>query len=267
MKKIVIILFALLLIPIISFATSLPFSTTFNCAGWEWGDGDPTGGDCGDVDRNSGGTQDCGGLGTKSTEIVTAANHSAGGGGGGLRFWIKDGTNLQTGSLKFYPGSSDQQVLYIRFYIRYQAGFTWSGSLGYDKWLYFNSPSQIIEPYEGDGFRVTGTSASCASCAWTTNSLGDGNWHYVEIYLNATTEWVTVWIDDADNPIIDSTSDAMSGNWDYFFFKSNQNQPSNTDCEYVDIDDLAVQSTRIGEYSGTDTTESIEGISIGASME
>jgi len=75
-------------------------------------------------------------LGGRSTQAVSAANNSKGDGGLGFRAWVGDGVNIQSGDTRIdFP--SPQKELWIRWYQRYQAGFSWSGGgPQYDKTLY-----------------------------------------------------------------------------------------------------------------------------------
>ena len=71
--------------------------------------------------------------GLKYSEIVTDANHPGGSGQAGFRRWIGDGVNRDTGGPFLYFGAQ-QKELWIRYYIRYEEGFTWDGGRpNYDK--------------------------------------------------------------------------------------------------------------------------------------
>jgi hypothetical protein len=75
-------------------------------------------------------------------QITLAANNPAGGGGRGFRHWRGDGVNVNGGGISInFPGSYSE--MWMRFYMRYQAGFQFSQlyytkdrtALGHHHWL------------------------------------------------------------------------------------------------------------------------------------
>lgn len=77
-------------------------------------------------------------------EITTDANHAAGGGGKGLRHYQGDGANTEGAGIRLFF-AEQQPELWIRFYIKWQAGFKW-GSLTYDKLLRLHTPANTDYP-------------------------------------------------------------------------------------------------------------------------
>lgn len=72
--------------------------------------------------------------GGEYTQVTAAANNLDGDGGMGARFWVGDGTNINSPQVRFhFP--TQQPELWVRWYMRYQAGFAWS-NLNYDKIFY-----------------------------------------------------------------------------------------------------------------------------------
>lgn len=239
------------------FAISLSsgsYSTSFDCIGYE----DPLHdvGDCLDfVSMESNNSSLCG----ESTEMQTVGNNPAGS-GKAMRIVVGDGKNIYTysGGFKWSPGVSE---IWIRYYIKYELGFAWSGNnIGYDKIIYLraepyassSSPSPIFEWYGIDGIRMylsTG-SAVDTGVGWQTMMGGptsDGQWHSMEFHLksdtNGTNGEYQAWIDGVQ--VAEHTNLNFNGkDWDWFILYSNANSPSNTGgCGEVWIDDVSIYST------------------------
>jgi len=135
MKKKILLLFILLVVPLLS----QPVSATIDLSSGYW----ETTFDC-DTDGNPGnGDTDwlqyadplnCDGIGkggdwTSSgghyTQIVSGANNPAGGGGKGEYHWIGDGVNQNSGGVRI-SFDSPRNELWVRWYQKYQLGFNWN---------------------------------------------------------------------------------------------------------------------------------------------
>ncbi|MFZ3066075.1 MAG: fibronectin type III domain-containing protein, partial [Nitrospirota bacterium] len=113
------ILGMLLLLPnIASAAVNLPWSTTYNCPEWKQADGNPN---CDGLTAYGGWVTTDG----KEEQITSAANYPGGAGGRGQRHWLGDGSANNSGGTKI-EFTSPQSELWIRWYMRFQTGFTWS---------------------------------------------------------------------------------------------------------------------------------------------
>ncbi len=78
----------------------------------------------------------------KREQITTEANHSSGGGSKGQRHWLGDGVNVNSGgtAVEFTTGQTE---IWIRWYMRFQTGFKWSGYQGF-KIIYPHGPASVI---------------------------------------------------------------------------------------------------------------------------
>ncbi len=201
-------------------------------------------------------------LGGHSTEAVAEANYPDGAGGLGFRSWVGDGVNSQTGDARIdFPGGP-QKELWIRWYQRYEQGFSWAGgSPQYDKTLYINSngnSSVLPQHASNGGWALTMQGApdyyqavSQPNITWNDvfGSSSDGQFHLFEIYIkmdtNSSDGIGRMWIDG--NLVIDSNGlDYSGGNsssrqgWTWMEFHSNQRSPENGRPYYVDYDDMAI---------------------------
>lgn len=113
----------------------LPWSTTFDCSEWHKYSDSLS---CDGLEKF--GAWHCKG---KYEEITVAANFPAGGGGKGQRHWEGDGSNIGSGGLAI-TFNSLQSELWIRWYMRYEAGFKWN-RLEYDKILYIRSNKKSVD--------------------------------------------------------------------------------------------------------------------------
>lgn len=229
----------------------LPWSTTYDCPDWlQYSDHLS----CDGLEKY--GSWTCNG---KYEQITVDANFPAGGGGKGQRHWQGDGDNVNSGGIRFVF-NSPQSELWIRWYMRYEAGYKWE-YLNYDKLLYIGStgePDVIPEWYSSDKFDIyaqdTGGRYPCSNCGWLTTMGGevsDGKWHCFEIHIKMDTNGSNgiseAWIDGKkilSNHNVDFG--AVSG-WTKVLIGSNQAKPDNGRCMAVDFDDIAVSNT---EYIG-----------------
>jgi len=192
-----------------------------------------------------------------SEQITAAANNPSGGGGKGQRHWIGDGKDNITGGTYLYFSSSQREI-WMRWYMRYQAGFHWS-TLGYQKILYFDPQTAggallVIEFYGADQMRIWSYAAgagfvSPSGTGWTHIHNGadsDGTWHAYEIHIkvdtNGTDGAAEMWVDG--NKIINSQGVSLGQKLlNYVRIGSNAYLPSNGQSMYCDFDDLAITAT------------------------
>ncbi len=236
-------------------AINIPWSTTFDCAA---------------ESTQYNGTL-CDGLkwggawffGNYRTQITSVANNPNGGGGRGARFWIGDGVNANTGTITV-TFTSPQKELWIRWYMRYEAGFQW-GKLYYDKnlYIYTGVPNiSVIPEFYSEKYVVIAQATPNYYQVQSTNEGGwssimggnksDGKFHAYEIHLKMDTDGTNgegqLWIDGvlrASNTSVDwsnGNAKAQQG-WVNFHFNSNQKSPNNGGAEYVDYDDIAVYNS------------------------
>lgn len=130
---------------------------------------------------------------TGDCAILTAANYPGGGGGKGFRFWqgnASSGVNDNSGAMGIDLLGSYTE-LWIRFYMRYQAGMMWENGNNpvYDKCLDFNlgSPERWIFGHQGGAWGIFyGASAQGGSVNWNDlmgGSASDGLFHCFEIHI------------------------------------------------------------------------------------
>lgn len=259
-------------------ATSLPWSTTYNCAEWTQSDGEGVGAvNCATLEGYGSWTCDNGDETVEEEQITTPANYPSGDGGRGQRSWHGDGTNNGSGGLSV-TFDTVQPEIWVRWYMRFQADFTWSG-LTYDKLLYIRTENwqtngndaAIVEWYNMDQFVAYAQgdggdeqANTCTNCGWTTTmggSTGDGAWHLYEVHLKMDTDGTDgiseAWIDE--NQIYSHNTVNWGGvdaGWIHVLISSNQTTPNNGSCNYVDYDDVAINSTGyIGPLAGVVGTE------------
>jgi hypothetical protein len=241
----------------------LIFSTTFNCPDWNQGMGLTDALVCATGDgilgsgawTTSAGSQD---------QIVAAANNPAGT-GKGFRHWRGDGYNNNGGGLRIVlPAAATK--MWVRFYMRYQAGFAWqNGHPGGTKETYWNVGQGARAFYVGFGFGQLRFVANGHS--WDSNytwdqlnqgSVGDGRWHCIEYFTQVDTNGSNglgkMWVDGVQ--IINATNVNWNGGpWTDFHLGSNQETPINGHDFYTDYDDIAISTSGyIGPLTGGATS-------------
>jgi hypothetical protein len=230
----------------------LPWSTTFNCPDWN-GSG---GLDCSGL--RAGGSWTCNG---RAEQITSSANNSSA--GKGQRHWKGDGTNLNSGGLEI-NFNTPQGEIWVRWYMRYEAGFKWS-SLSYDKIIYLDNTT-VPEFYEWDRLNVYAGGVNNASVTggWDTvmkngqidpatgHRTSDGRWHCYEVHLknNGSNGVAEFWVDGVRR--LSASNVNFGTNFTRILFGSNQKSPGNGGCGCVDYDDIAVSNRGyIGPLSNT----------------
>jgi hypothetical protein len=241
---------------------SLPWANRLDCSAWMY-DGSsetPTDPNCSmlnvSIDVSS-----CGSY--KTTLSVAANNTNTGSPGVGIRQWIAGSGVWTDGFTVDFTGTT---ALEVRWYMKYQSGFTWS-DIQYHKVVYILTTSnEYVIPnvrYSGSSFYVStdanGVYDNLGNTVAIPNifSPGDGLWHLYE--LNVTKAGaVKLWIDEVQ--VINTTaSAAFTGNFTQVQFGSNIAIPNNASCYAVDFDDLAINGTGayIGPVSGSTTNYTI----------
>lgn len=244
-------------------APAVVWQTTFNCGEWNETFGILENLVCGAGDGIAGwGAWTTGGH-PNGDEITLAANNPGGGGGRGFRHWRGDGTNVSGGGLSVnlpapYP------ELWLRVYMRYQAGFAWS-QLNYSKELYFNvtgTAAFTLGFHSADSFGIATISPSrniLGGPGWTSTNGGatsDGQWHCYEAHVKTNTSGANgvaeAWIDGRQVVSARDVDFKMVPGWSYFGLGSNQATPANGGDRYTDYDDLAVSvAGQVGCTGGT----------------
>jgi hypothetical protein len=241
--------------PVSSQTTTRLFETTFNCPDWNQtlGLSDAVVCAVGDGLAGSGGWTTSSG---RSDEILLAANNPAGGGGKGFRHWRGDGTNNDGGGITATLPSPASE-LWVRWYMRYELGFAWTGGQPqYTKELFFDAV--LRAPRQAIGFKGGNTWGTTTfypsrnidgSPGWVSTmggATGDGKWHIYEVHMKSDTNRSNgvfeSWI---DGHLTASATDVDWGGAQYHFFVigSNQTSPANGRDMYTDYDDFAVSTT------------------------
>ena len=175
-----------------SFAQGVPlvFQTTFNCPDWN----QTMGGADGNVCSNGDGIAGAGDWKTSNNTsdlITAAANNPSGGGGKGFRHWRGNGDNNNGGGLAITLPANVTEM-WVRLYIRFQAGFSWSGGNPlYTKDNYWGSCGSgcVIFGIQGNhswGVNYNGGVNHPSSLTWAASqggNTGDGLWHAYEYHL------------------------------------------------------------------------------------
>lgn len=204
-------------------------------------------------------------------EITSAANYSGGGGGRGFRHWRGDGQNNNGGGVRVDFGLTTpplglQKEFWVRWYMRYEAGFAWlNGHPGYTKEIYVNVTQQGAFTWGFHGSANFGIDANGngAPPGWTNimtpdgsgGAVGDGLWHCYEGHVKAETSGSNgigqSWIDGVPTDNSNSVSYGTTSGWGLLLFGSNQASPANGRNMYTDYDDIAISTVgRIGCLSG-----------------
>ena len=236
------------------------WSTTFNygpCS--QRGGGGQT--DCDSV-KNDGiqwawGAASVGGNYTQST---SAANNPVGGGGLGMRMWMSDGSNIETGPIQVTFPSAQKQI-WVRWYERWENGFKWS-PLSYKKSLYIRTGG-ASNPYAGfvgsNEYRIYNQSSvgsyPVGTGGWNTvypGGVSNGTWHCYEVYMKMDTNNADgigkIWVDGnlvaSMTNVNWSNGNASARNgFTWFDFQNNQASPGNGKAMYVDTDDMVIYNT------------------------
>lgn len=229
------------------------YTTSFDCTGWDAATPWDTG-NCEDYYIMNSGTNLCG----ERTEARAEWNNPLGV-GKAIRVVVGDGTNTftSTGGFNRFNGAGE---IWIRWYMKYEAGFTWTGGgPGYDKIIYLYSDpfpghgtAPIFEWYGADSVRLyVGTDTRVdKGHGWQTTMggpTGDGRWHAYEFHLKTDTNGSNgiyqAWIDGVQ--IADHRDVNLGGvDYDWFILYSNQATPANGGCSYVYLDDVAIYVTK-----------------------
>ncbi len=245
-------------------AASVLWQTTFNCGDWNQNMGlaaNQVNCDSMTGEANWGNTLGTSGVGS---QITSLANNSIGAGGKGFRFWRADGFDVNSSGI-WANLPSGQTDLWIRFYVRYQQGFSWAnGGPGFTKDIYMlgNTATDFKLGFQGQdtwGVTVIGPANNfVASPGW--NSLfganaSDGLWHCYETHTKLDTNHangvIETWIDGIQRISRANIDFNTVGSWQHFVLGENSNRPSNGKDMYEDYDDVAVSNSgRIGCLAG-----------------
>lgn len=246
-------------------AVALPWQTTYNCADWT-------------QTINPSSNPVCDGLAhmldagppTLAEQITVDANNQSGAGGKGQRHWLKGqgGTCTQvdgnSGGTRIDFTSSVNEV-WVRFYLKFQPGFTWTNYQGY-KLIYFNH-----DGYSNFNYFQIGENGSDGSLDYYTQygdqahypasvgygtlygSPANGTWHSIEVHIKsestsgAKNGVLQMWVDGVNKANYTNVNHGFkSNNWNIsgFVIGSNVKCISGTAPQYSDFDDISVTTTR-----------------------
>ena len=260
-------------------SSGLLWSTTYNCADWNANKGLNPNTQCDSLSAWGGWTTNTG----KNEEITAAANNPAGGGGKGQRHWAtyfytpsSSSTNLCTdrnyasntsgGTRYVFPSTTPE--LWIRFYMKYEAGIMWTPLIA-DKWLYFDPglPHAVVpEWYSSDRVNMwvngSGNHSSADGNGWNAvmangpldpqgNRISDGQWHPFEVHMKMDTNGANgvgeIWINGVKRFSSNTIDYKTAPGWTTLVFGSNKGcltknvtQPNDM---AIDYDDIAISTT------------------------
>jgi hypothetical protein len=249
--------------PVQAQTAALPWSTTYDCPYWEQFQ---TGGlSCGDLILGGGWTTTNG-----SKEQITAdANNPLGDPNSkGQRHWIGSGNgtgeNDNSGglSIRFTDSFGYGEEIWIRWYMRFEVGFTWAQYNGF-KMLYYRrqaaegggNSNYILTAFWGDSIALALQMGDGRNIRADGHGFGvypgdpsDGSWHSYETYMkretssNASDGKLKIWM---NGTLVLDRSDLRHGlGMGGFLIGSNAKHfPLNTRDMYVDYDDFFVTTT------------------------
>lgn len=269
-KIIFLIILFLIQTPVMA-AISLPYSETF--------DNYPSG----SISNKQVGDW-AGSIGTCSGKQTTTITPDAayGGTGKGIRYWVGNAKNDNSGPI-YTSFNNDINEIWIRFYKRYQSGFTWANQLE-EKVIWLDDATigsaLVFENSRyicwGDGANRTdaiyfwnqnsGSGNICgpANTGWIATqrgSTGDGQWHVYEVHFkkqsstNSYDGIEEVWIDGVLK--MSRTDLNLGAEWPKKLIQLQVNQEAggNVGCRYIDLDNISMSTTGyIGPIGVGDTT-------------
>ena len=180
----------------------------------------------------------------------------------GQRHWFEDGTGIVNGVVNGGTGSGGMKIeftpaqkeLWVRWYMRYQAGFKWNPLVA-DKWLYFHpgEPHAVVPEWYSDEVNVwslaQGNHRSLTNNGWSQvmgGSVSDGKWHFYEVHLKMDTNGADgvaeVWIDGTKKLTATDVDYGTQAGWSYFVIGHNKGVVSNGVPMAIDFDDFVVSS-------------------------
>jgi hypothetical protein len=247
--------FALFTIPKLGNAVTLPWSTNFDsCPDYN----DSNNGQawplaaCG-LSENGNDNQTCSSGGNTYSQLNANGQNSYDAPGKGFRVSIGDGDN-NSSTRPYISLDQTYPELWIRWYMRYQTGFQWSGgNPQYQKLIYFWGSGYTVFAWYGSGasFTGSGSDANPISYGWQ-NVMGgvgsDGLWHAYEIHIKMDTNGANgiddFWVDGVwRGGNTTKNFGTLSGFSGIVEFATNQNAPANGTCMFNDWDDIAIQAT------------------------
>lgn len=236
---------------------SLPWSTTYNCADWQQGNGQLG---CDGLSSYGNWTCNAGNLGE---QIISEAGNPAGQ-GKGQRHWLGNATavsNVNNSGGTVIRFTRTQPEFWIRWYNRWESGFKWNSQHALKLMYIYTNPqtnvgSQVIpELKDGSYFEVAvqggGPSPRCSHCGWDAlfpSGQSDGSWHAFEVHLkmdtNGSNGIAEVWIDGAKKVSQTNVNFGTQSGFQWILVGSNAQFPNNVNgCAYLDYDDIAISST------------------------
>jgi hypothetical protein len=260
---------ALRIVPVYAAGITLPFATTYSCA--EQAQGSPGWVTCDGIFSNGDWTTSNG----SREQITSAANYPGGAGGRGQRHWIGQSSGNTNGSGGVWYRFAPVQEVYVRWYVRWQAGLKLGGNAQpiarNHKIVYFSGggcgqPGGCYFDIQGNnfGFIVNGYDYH-GGTGWDgmfrgSNAPSDGRWIVMEIRLknstgglpNGIAQW---WVDGVLQ--LNATNVDMKGSTGFAEFEFPNNHQFTTVaggcCDmYEDLDDVAIRTTGpIGPLGGT----------------
>ena len=238
---------------------NLPWSTTFDCPDW-LKYSDPL--TCDELSK--GGNSTC--SGGEWEQITSVANYPGGAGAKGQRHWLGDGVSNNSGGILI--NLNNETEFWMRWYMRFEAGFQWSSYEGFKIIYLFDStgglrnnsyfmmpgatgtPSRSIDLYcEGDSKHYVANRVG-----WLNqfpSGRSDGSWHCYEVHFKRESAGQSngvfqAWLDSVLIINANTVNYGIANSRDTFIqirIGSNSKVPNNGRCMYVDYDDIAISNT------------------------
>jgi len=180
---------------------------------------------------------------------ITALANRPGSPGKGFRHWRGSPAGNGGGGLSISLPSAVTEV-WVRFYMRYQAGFRWGGggNPAYTKEHYWDN---LIFGHQGGAWglhTMQGNFPSSINWSQSQNgNIGDGLFHCYEYHARQGVNGIAeVWVDNL--PALSQITNMGIGMWRSFGLGNNDSGTDSTTVDYyTDYDDLAISTNgRIG---------------------
>ena len=253
-----------------SASITLPWSTTYNCPELVQGTApwNAFPADLGCDGIESFGASTANGQGE---QITTAANYSNGGGVRGQRQWNCDGSSCGSGNTQL-NFTTAQPELYIRWYMRYQLGYTWANVEPiFDKVFFIRDATgnkNSIPEFHGTlnnwnmFSQVDSNHDIPAPSGWTFTqggTTGDGQFHCYEVHIKEDTNGSNgigeFWFEGVLKGSITNINYGTAPGWTEMEIGSNQGTVANGGVNFaVDFDDIAIRTTGPIGCLGADVT-------------
>lgn len=193
---------------------------------------------------------------SKGSQITSAANFPGGGGGRGQRHWIGDGVNSTSGGTTInFPRTGE---FWLRAYVRYERGFTWSPSKGIAHKMFY--PEIVNVAGRGNlwfafgfvdgvfGMQSYAPNPKSTRTWWSIfGQPSDESWHALEWHMKVDTNGANGiaegWVDGVLEFRRTNIDFGTHSGWASVQLGQNQGDPMNGRIMFFDFDDVVISLT------------------------